>query len=107
MASLAFAIGFAVLQLNGVGANKDVRVTDVRLDNSFRLSGTLSRSYRAQVEAGAAKVEKDRKRAIDKPGVYEFVFLVGPAVKQGALSYGGNRPDVARVPIDSFRVPWP
>src|SRR5262245_29054509 len=47
------------------------------------------------------------RKTIDTPGVYEFVFVIGPNVKQGVVSYGENRPDVARRPIGSFKVPWP
>ncbi len=74
------------------------------LDDS---AGTLSRSYRAQTDTGTAIVEKSRRKSIDKPAVYEFVFLIGPSVKQGVLSYGENRPDVGRLPVGSFKVPWP
>jgi hypothetical protein len=70
-------------------------------------NGTLSRSYRSLIESGAAVVEKQRSKALDQAGNYEFVFVIGPTVKQGALAYGENRPDVARVPIGSFKVPWP
>lgn len=73
-------------------------------------AGTLSRSYRAQVGAGTAIVEKNRGKTIDAAGVYEFAFLIGPTVKQGALSYGensANSANVARLPIGSFRVPRP
>jgi len=56
--------------------------------------------------AGGTGPTTERK-TIDAPGVYEFVFVIGPNVKQGVLSYGENRPDVARRPIGSFKVPWP
>lgn len=47
------------------------------------------------------------KTALVKTGRYELEYVIGPTVKRGALLYGEKRPDVARMPIGPFKVPWP
>ena len=70
-------------------------------------TGSLERSYAALLASKAAIVQKGRTHAVDRTGRYEFVFLIGPTAKQAALLFGENRPDVARLPVGSFKVPWP
>jgi hypothetical protein len=67
--------------------------------------GTLQRSYAGLLASKAATIQKSRRSPIDKAGRYEFVFLIGPTAKQGALLFGENRPDVARLPVGSFKIP--
>jgi hypothetical protein len=73
-------------------------------------SSTLSRSYRALIDAHTAIVEKSRKASIAASGRYEFVFLVGSKVKRAALAFGEDmvhRPrDLDSHLIGSFDVPW-
>lgn len=70
-------------------------------------TGTLRRSYRALIDSGAAVVENQRSKAIERVGQYEFVYLIGPTVKQGALTYSVFGQNQAGVPVGSFKVPWP
>jgi hypothetical protein len=67
--------------------------------------GTLQRSYAALLASKAATIQKSRRRPIEKAGRYEFVFLIGPNAKQGALLFGADGPDVARLPVGSFKIP--
>jgi|SRR6185295_4999267 len=73
-------------------------------------AGTLARSYRTLVASNAAVVGKTRK-ALERPGRYEFVYWVGSTYKKAALAFGDDlvhRPlDVERGLIGSFTVPWP
>jgi len=70
-------------------------------------AGSLERQYAALLASKAAISQKSRPLAVEHAGRYEFVFLIGPTAKQGALLFGENRPDVARLPVGSFKVPWP
>jgi 4-hydroxy-2-oxoheptanedioate aldolase len=67
-------------------------------------TGSLERSYAALLASKAAIVQKNRQRVVEHAGHCEFVFLIGPAAKQGALLFGENRPDVARLPVGSWLV---
>jgi hypothetical protein len=72
-------------------------------DQGLRAGEIVCRTVRSASGTGS----RTERKTVDAPGTYEFVFVVGPSVKQGALLYGENRPDVARRPIGSFKVPWP
>ena len=75
----------------------------VRLGEPRRIS--LETSDRALIAANTAVVVHTRRKPIERTGLYEFLFLIGPNDRQGSLRYGENRPDVARLPIASFRIP--
>jgi hypothetical protein len=68
--------------------------------------GTLEKSYAAMLKANTAVLHKGRNVPIDKPGRYEFVYLVGPSVKQGAFAYQENKPTAAGIIVGPFKVPW-
>jgi hypothetical protein len=68
--------------------------------------GTLEKAYAAMLKANAAVLHKGRNLPIDKPGRYEFVYLVGPSVKQGAFAYQEDRPTAAGMIVGPFKVPW-
>jgi hypothetical protein len=69
-------------------------------------AGTLARSFRALVDSGAAIVKTERTQPLDRTGRYELAYLIGPAVKQAALTYGDDHPDPTRPLIAKFDVPW-
>jgi hypothetical protein len=69
-------------------------------------AGTLEKSYAAMLKANTAMLHKGRNLPIDKPGRYEFVYLVGPTVKQGAFAYQENKPTAAAIIVGPFKVPW-
>jgi hypothetical protein len=48
-------------------------------------------SYAALLASKAATIQKSRRSPIEKAGRYEFVFLIGPNAKQGALLFGADR----------------
>ena len=58
----------------------------------------------AQGEHGV--LHKGKNLPIDKTGRYEFVYLVGPSVKQGAFVYLEDRPTAAGLVVGPFKVPW-
>jgi hypothetical protein len=68
--------------------------------------GTLQKSYAAMLKANAAVLHKGKNLPIDRTGRYEFVYLVGPSVKQGAFVYLEDRPTAAGLIIGPFNVPW-
>jgi len=68
--------------------------------------GTLQESYAAMLKANQAVVHKGKNLPIDKTGQYEFVYLVGPSVKQGAFVYLEDRPTAAGLIGGPFKVPW-
>jgi len=68
--------------------------------------GLLERSYAPLIASKAAVAEQGRKRPIDRPGLYELVYFIGPTVRQASLFVGPDRPNVARVPIGAFKIPW-
>ncbi len=68
--------------------------------------GTLEKSYAAMIKANTAVLHKGRNVPIDKTGRYEFVYLVGPTVKQGAFAYQENTPTAAGIIVGPFKVPW-
>ena len=68
--------------------------------------GTLEKAYAAMIKANAAVLHKGKNVPIDKPGRYEFVYLIGPTVKQGAFAFQENRPAAAGQIVGPFKVPW-
>jgi hypothetical protein len=68
--------------------------------------GTLQKSYAAMLKANLAVVHKGKNLPIDNRGRYEFVYLVGPSVKQGAFVYLEDRPTAAGLIVGPFKVPW-
>ena len=68
--------------------------------------GSLQKSYAAMLKANLAVVHKGKNLPIDKTGRYEFVYLVGPSVKQGAFVYLEDRPTAAGLIVGPFKVPW-
>jgi hypothetical protein len=82
--------------------------TLVVYDEQGRPSGEISCYAMRFLDNGDAQPPWIRgKSALAKAGRYELEYVIGPKVKRGALLYGENRPDVARVPIGPFTVPWP
>ena len=69
-------------------------------------TGTLEKSYAPMLKANSAVLHLGRNLPIDKPGRYEFVYLVGPTVKQGAFAYQENTPTAAGIIVGPFKVPW-
>lgn len=68
--------------------------------------GTLEKSYTAMIKANTAVLHKGRSLPIDRTGRYEFVYLIGPSVKQGAFAYQENKPTAAGMIVGAFTVPW-
>ena len=68
--------------------------------------GTFQKSYAAMLKGNLAVVHKGKNLPIDKAGRYEFVYLVGPSVKQGAFIYLEDRPTAAGLIVGPFKVPW-
>jgi hypothetical protein len=67
--------------------------------------GSMARSYKAMIDSGAAVVEATRNKPVEK-GRYELVYVVGTSAKRGALTYGEDRRESARLAIGSFDIPW-
>jgi hypothetical protein len=70
-------------------------------------TGTLGRAYAALLQSNAAILHKGRTRIIDKAGRYEFVYLIGPNVREAALISGASRPEASRIPAIPLKIPWP
>jgi len=68
--------------------------------------GTLEKSYAAMIEANTVVLHKGKSLPIAKTGRYEFVYLVGRTVKQGAFAYQENTPTAAGIIVGPFKVPW-
>jgi hypothetical protein len=113
---------FVLVLLNGDGRSTGsvaclaMRVLDSAAPNPRWIllddpAGTLARAHRRMVEAATAVVAPTRKKALERPGRYEFVYWVGSTFTRGALAYGDDlvhHPlDVERGRIGTFEVPRP
>ncbi len=74
----------------------------VLLENS---PGAMARAYRPMIDSGAAVVEAIKNKTVEK-GRYEFAYVIGTSAKRGALTYGDDRREAARLAVGSFDIPW-
>lgn len=93
-------VSVRINQLNGKPSSSDFRLvfTDEK-GGPGSLAGLAIGFPEAADPAQRWVLLTNQKATIEKEGLYEFVYLIGPSVKEASLQFGQER-------VGSFTVPW-